>query len=130
MYLIERKKGDIIMVQEKNIALCIILSIITCGIYGIYWFVVLTDDVNKVSETENGTTGGMAFLFSIITCGIYTFYWMYKQGEKLDAAKAKRGQASSNSGILYLILNFIGLGIVSYALMQNELNKMSSGQAA
>lgn len=113
------------MVQERNIAMCIVLSIITCGIYGIYWFVVLTDDVNTVSGTEGGTSGGMAFLFSIITCGIYSFYWMYKQGEKLDAAKSERGIPSSNSGVLYLILSFIGLSVVSYALMQNELNKLA-----
>ena len=32
------------MIKERNIVLCILLSIITCGIYGIYWFFTLTDD--------------------------------------------------------------------------------------
>ena len=32
------------MIKERNIVLCILLSIITCGIYGIYWFCTLTDD--------------------------------------------------------------------------------------
>lgn len=30
------------MIQQRNIAVCIILSIVTCGIYGIYWFIVLS----------------------------------------------------------------------------------------
>ena len=32
------------MVQQKNIALCIVLSLVTCGIYGIYWFITLVND--------------------------------------------------------------------------------------
>ena len=112
------------MLKQRSIAVCIILSIITCGIYGIYWFIVLTDDANTASGTA-GTTGGIAFLLSLVTCGIYGLYWMYKQGEKIDTAKTSRGQSSSNTGILYLILAILGLGIVSYALMQNELNQLA-----
>lgn len=111
------------MVQQRSIPVCIILSLVTCGIYGIYWFICLTDDTNHVAGVE-GTTGGMAFLFTLITCGIYGLYWMYKQGEKLDNAKIARGMQASNSGILYLILAIFGLGIVSYALMQDSINKL------
>ena len=59
------------MVQQRNIAVCIILTIVTCGIYGIYWFICLTDDTNTVYGAQ-GTSGAMAFLFSLITCGIYS----------------------------------------------------------
>ena len=112
------------MIQQRNIALCIVLSIITCGLYGIYWFICLTNDTNEVSNS-NGTSGGMALLFTIITCGIYSFYWAYKQGEKIDTAKNSHGIPSSNTGILYLILVFFGLGIIAYALMQDSLNKLA-----
>ncbi len=113
------------MVKERNIAVSIILSIVTCGFYLIYWFICLTDETNNASNST-GTSGGMAFLLSLITCGIYTYYWMYKQGEKLDSAKSARGmETSGNSGVIYLVLAIFGLGIVSYALMQNELNKLA-----
>ena len=36
--------------KYRSIALCIVLSIITCGLYGIYWFVCATDDTNEVSS--------------------------------------------------------------------------------
>lgn len=111
------------MIKEKNIAVCLILSIITCGIYSIYWFICLSDDVNSLSK-EEGTTGGVALLLNIITCGIYGLYWCYKQGEKLDTIKTSRGIPSSNSGVLYLILSLVGLGIITYMLMQNEINKL------
>lgn len=112
------------MIQQRSIAVCIILTIVTCGIYGLYWFICLTNDANTASNTF-GTSGGMALLLTIVTCGIYGLYWAYKQGEKIDAAKANRGVPSGNSGILYLILSIFSLGIVAWALMQNELNKMA-----
>lgn len=111
------------MIQQKNIATCVILSIVTCGIYGIIWFIALHDDVNTLSG-DFKTSGGMAFLLSLVTCGIYMLYWMYNQGTRIDEIKQSRGIPSSNSGILYLILSIFGLQIVSYCLMQNEINNL------
>lgn len=112
------------MIKERNIVVCILLSLVTCGIYVIYWFICLTDEANAAAG-EQGTSGVMALIFTLITCGIYGFYWMYKQGERIDNAKTKRGMAGGSNGILYLILSIFGLSIVSYALMQNELNKLA-----
>ena len=113
------------MIERRNIAVCIVLTLVTCGIYGIYWIVCLTNDVNTVSGDVNGTSGGMVVLLTIVTCGIYGIYWAYKQGEKLDFTKNNRGIPSSNSGVLYLILQIFGFGIIAYALMQNELIKLA-----
>lgn len=110
------------MVKKRSIALCIVLTIVTCGIYGLVWFVWLSDDVNTVAQEPQPTSGGIALLLSIVTCGIYGLYWAYKQGEKLDAVAAGRGLPTGNKSILYLALSIFGLGIVAYALMQDELN--------
>lgn len=80
------------MIKERSIVLYIILSIITCGIFGLYWFVCITEDTNAAADVA-GTSGGLALLFTIITCGIYGFYWAYKCGEKIDIAKEKRRYA-------------------------------------
>ena len=87
------------MTTKRNIALCIILTIVTCGIYGLYWFVCITNEANVVSgHASDGTSGGVALILSIITCNIYGLYWAYKQGEKLDEAKTAKGIPSSNTG--------------------------------
>ena len=112
-------EGAIIMVQQRNIALCIIYSIITCGIYQIYWFMKITDETNELSGNTTLASGGMAFLLTIVTCGIYGWYWAYKMGEKIDIIK---GTPNANSGILYVILQFFKLGIVNYCLIQDTLN--------
>ena len=82
------------MVKQRNIALCVIFSIITFGIYGIYWFICLTNDANELAPEEATASGGMAILFTIITCGIYSIYWVYKQGKKIDAAKGGDGNTA------------------------------------
>ncbi len=113
------------MVQKRGVFVAIILSIVTCGIYGIYWFIKLTDEANSMVAPEARTSaGGTAFLLTLITCGIYSYYWAYKQGEKLDAAATAKGMPSSSSGVVYLVLCLFGLGIIAYALMQDKLNHL------
>ena len=101
-------------INKRNLAVSIILTIVTCGIYGIYWFIVMTDDTKNVSGDINGASGGVAFLLTLVTCNIYGYYWAYKQGERIDNAKNARGIPSSNSNVLYLILAIFGLYIVVY----------------
>lgn len=110
-------------VQRKSIALCIILSIITCGIYSLYWIFSLTEDTNKVSNRENATGGGLVLLFTIITCGIYQLYWLYKCGDVLDQMRMAQGRPGGHLGIVYLLLGVFGFSIISFALMQSELNE-------
>lgn len=113
------------MLKKRDIAVSTILTIVTCGIYGIYWYITLTDDVGQVSE-DRSISGGVAFLLKLVTCGIYGFYWAYKMGQNIETAKRNRGVISGGSdmAVVYLILQIFGLEIVNLALMQNELNKM------
>jgi hypothetical protein len=113
------------LLQERNVVLAIVLSLVTCGIYAIYWFIVMTDEANKVSG-DNKTSGAMAFVFSLITCGIYELYWYYQMGKKLYTAGKTYGKDIADNSVIYLILGIFGLGIVSYALIQSDLNKFSN----
>ena len=112
------------MIQQRNIAVCIILSIVTCGIYGIYWFIVMTDDVNSLSD-EKTASGGTAFLYSILTCGIYMLYWNYKMGQRMAEVGKKYNKSINDNSVLYLVLSIFGLGIVNYCLIQSDLNKFA-----
>ena len=115
------------MIKERNIVVCILLSLITCGIYGIYWFITLTDDSAKANGDAD-FTGVKAFVFTLITCGIYNFYWNYKIGKEMYEAKQKRGMQANDNSTLYLILSIFGLSIVTYCLVQNDLNEMATKQ--
>ena len=56
------REGFRMPINKRNLAVSIILTIVTCGIYGIYWFIVMTDDTKNVSGDINGASGGVAFL--------------------------------------------------------------------
>lgn len=46
-------------IQERNIALCILLTIVTCGIYGIYWMICMVNDLNTAADCPGDTSGGI-----------------------------------------------------------------------
>ena len=112
------------MISKREVAMAVILSIITCGLYGIYWFIVMTDESNSVSD-EKTASGGLSFLYTIITCGIYRFYWNYKMGQKLYLSGKKYDLAISDNSVLYLILSIFGFDIVNYCLIQSDLNRFA-----
>ena len=108
------------MREPKSVGLCIVLSIVTCGIYGIYWLYCIHEDMKAVCGLPMNVSGGMLILLTIVTCGIYGMYWSYQVGRTVDAAK---GTPNGSLGVLYLVLSIFGLNIVAWALMQNEINQ-------
>ncbi len=112
------------LITKRDIVVAIILTFVTCGIYGIYWFIVMTDDVNSLSD-EKMASGGTAFLYSILTCGIYALYWNYKIGQKMAEAGKKYNKPINDNSVLYLVLSIFGLGLVNYCLIQSDLNRFA-----
>ncbi len=112
-------------IQKRNIGLCILLTIVTCGIYGIIWFFNIVNDLNIAAKTPDDKTPGTIILLTIVTCGIYGWIWLYNAGEKVDKIRQFKGEAPSNSGTLYLLLAIFGLGILDYYFIQDELNKVA-----
>lgn len=112
------------MVIQRSVATAIILSLITCGIYGIYWFIVMTNDVGRLSG-DSTFTGGKHFLLSLVTCGIWSFVWAYQIGKHIGEIQRQRGLVVTDNSVLYIILTFLGLGIVTYALVQSDVNKLA-----
>jgi len=111
--------------KERNIAGAIILSIVTCGIYCIYWFIVLNDEAKSYSEDDTMVSGGVAFLLTLVTCGIYGIYWAYRMGKAIAMAQSKNGLVVNDNSVAYLILEILGFSIIAYALMQNDINAIT-----
>ena len=107
-------------IKKREIVACIIFTIITCGIYGLYWMYKMNDEINAITGTRDDTSGGIVILLIIVTCGLYGIYWSYKMGDKIDYYHG----TSSSKGILYLIITLIGFSIITCALIQDEINKI------
>lgn len=104
--------------MRKSIVVCIILSIVTCGIYALYWMTCINNIACRLNPKEWNTDGFLVVLFSIITCGIYTIFWNYKMGRALMVI------SRTDRSVLYVLLSLFGLAIVSMAIMQDDLNQM------
>ncbi|MDR3293766.1 MAG: DUF4234 domain-containing protein [Clostridiales bacterium] len=111
--------------QKRDIVTFILLSIVTCGIYSLYWFVVTTNEIESELNEKDGTlsNGGTALLLDIVTCGIYGIYWYYKQGQRIAKLQRQVGLPEKDNSTTYLLLSVFGFGIIASALMQDDLNK-------
>lgn len=112
-------------VEKRDILITILLSFVTCGIYGIVWFVMLTDDCGKASG-DKSITGVTSILLILITCGIYYFYWSYQMGKRIATAQSKRNLPVTDNSTLYLLLSILSLGFVSEILIQTDLNNLAT----
>ena len=110
-------------IYSRSIPIAIILSIVTFGIYGLYWLYSLANDINTLTHQEQ-PSGFKVLVLTIITLGFYELYWLYKAGERLSDFQTYQGEmVDSYRALVYLILGIFGLNIVARALIQNDLNK-------
>lgn len=115
------------MIKERNIAVCIILSILTCGIYGIYWMITLTNEIKQITGNQKLQSGGMSFLLILVTCGIYSFIWAYQLGGAITEYKRNKGLPfDENNATLFLVLSIFGLTIVNYFFAQTFINEVAA----
>lgn len=110
------------MVGERSIPLYIVLSLITCGLFSIYWFISMAGDIAKLREQPE-PRGVFDYIIGLITCGIYLLVCYYRYSKYIVEIQEKRGLKVNDISVISLILG-IFIGIVSMALIQNELNKI------
>lgn len=122
--------GTAFLPTDRSIAFYIILSVITCGIYGYYFLYTMARDTNVACAGDGENTPGLAqlILLSIVTCGIYAYYWDYKIGNRLFANGPRYGLNLTENGTTVLMWDIIGLfimGIGHYIAMYVLINNLN-----
>ena len=112
-----------IQINKRSIGICILLSIITCGIYGIYWMYLLVKNTRSIQKNTDKCTGEMLCLIFV---PFYSLYWWYTRGEKVRQGFAEHDYNATGGGVVYLVLAIFGLSIVSMAIMQSDFNSLKS----
>ena len=110
------------MIKPRNIVNAVIFSIITCGIYAIYWAICLARDAVSVKDPSDSGT------LEIVLMIFLPFLGFYLAEQKLAAGCAERGIPHKDNAVLYLILGLVGLSIVNFCMMQNDLNAVAGTQ--
>lgn len=63
----KKEKMSMEPIKKRSIALYIILSIVTCGLFGIYWEYCLVNDTNTATGNTDGKNGIVVILLNLIT---------------------------------------------------------------
>ena len=109
--------------SKRSIIWAVIWTFVTCGLYGVYWFVKVTSEIRDLLGDTHLVSGFVALIYTILTCGFYGFYWAYQMGNKVERLKGKHG----STGIIYLVIAFLGLGIIDLILAQDAINDKIDG---
>ena len=105
-----------------SVGTSVILTIITCGIYGLVWQYKQMKVLNSWLNRKEYSFGKW-LLLGIITCGIYGVYNEYKMARGIIEVQQQNKLLVNNVATICLIMTLIGLGIVSMAIQQSEINK-------
>ena len=105
-----------------SVGTSVILTIITCGIYGLVWQYKQMKVLNSWLNRKEYSFGKW-LLLGIITCGIYGVYNEYKMARSIVEIQEQNNLMVHNVATICLILTLIGLSIVSMAIQQSEINK-------
>ncbi|MDO4960309.1 MAG: DUF4234 domain-containing protein [Eubacteriales bacterium] len=113
---------------DRSLVAYILLSLITCGIYGYYFIYTVARDINIACDDDDEETAGlgMYILLCFITCGFYGIYWEYKLGNRLAKNAPAYGMNFQENGTTILLWRVfgsvicgIGTFIGSYILIRN-----------
>ncbi len=109
------------MLKNRNIALVIILSIITCGIYQLYWLWVTISALDREGQASN-----MPPVAQFILMFLYVGFILFglNADANINSIKQRRGIPATDNKVLYIILG-IFIPIVLVCLVQNEINKLT-----
>lgn len=109
------------MLKNRSVATVIILSIVTCGFYSLYWTYVTMDALDKEGQSSN-----MPVIAQFLLCFFYVGYLIFgmNANANLNAIKQSRGIATTDNQVLWMVLGFF-VPIVLIAIIQNEINQLA-----
>ena len=95
---------------DRSLLMYILLTIVTCGIYGLIFIYELAEDVNEMCKDDGKTTQGllMYFLLTIVTCGIYSIIWWYGVCDRIGNAACRRFGKNDFNGGTFLLWYLLG----------------------
>lgn len=97
------------MLKKKNIALYIILNIVTLGIYRFFFWYKWTKDVDKLCEGDDKESANyfLVLLLNVFSLGINVPVWNYQMAERLYQKADDYGVEIKHGGLFIMIWKLI-----------------------
>ncbi len=110
---------------RKGIGSSILLTLLTCGIYNLFWQKHQIKTINFLLGKDVLSFWKWSLL-TFITCGLYHIYHEYLMGKYIVEIQYKinKPAPSTSLPVIVLILSIIGLSLITDAIEQKELNEI------
>lgn len=112
-------------IKQRSLFKYYFLSVITLGIYALYFWSKLAKDINTLCEGDGRKTMKYipSFILSLATVFVYGFVWKYQLAERMNFNAERYGLKFSESGALVVVCSIPGLFLGHFILIKN-FNKM------
>ncbi len=111
------------MFTNKSVVVVIVLTVVTCGLYSIYWYWKAINELyNAGGKSLGNLTPGIQFLLFFVYVGGVVF--AINADDNLNAVKQQRGLTAADNKVIYVILALV-FPIALIALVQNEMNQLA-----
>lgn len=110
------------MLTKRSVASVVLLTIITCGFYGVWWTWVTCkamQEQGKITRIPPVLTVLMMLFYSSVGGALLGL----DADDNLNAIKEAHGMPKSDNKVLWIVLGAI-IPIVTMALVQYEINMM------
>lgn len=120
---------------DRNMWIVMLLSIVTCGIYSLFYWKSVEEDINTMCAGDGKETQNywIAFLLGLLTCGIYNYIWLYKAIDRVYANGPRYGVTTVCSGGTYLLWVLLGsmlCGVGPFIAMHKSIQDLNTVGAA
>ena len=111
------------MLTKRSVATVVILSIVTCGIYSIWWtYVTLTALQAEGKNTSIPPIVTMLLILFVSSAGGALLG--YDADVNINEIKKARGINTADNKILWIVLGVL-MPVITIALVQNEINALA-----
>lgn len=118
------QSGRVSSRHVRNIAVDLVITILTCGIYTLVVQAAQMEAVNSMLKEEKYQFWPWAGL-TLITCGLYHMYHEYRKSTDIAEAMAIRFKQPVNQtdALMSVVLTGFGLWVIADAVQQAQINR-------
>ena len=108
--------------EVRSGALVWLLSLVTCGLYGLYWWYQAGTELREYLDDED--VNPLLDLVITLVCFLYALYLPFKYGALIHRAQKRAGMTyAQDQSVKFFLFQLCCFGF-GYFAMQEELNKV------
>jgi hypothetical protein len=117
------------VLRERNPVTVIALSLVTCGIYSLYWLYATTRELRDGLDQPN-LNPTVDVVLSVVTCGLWAIYAHYRNAVLLHRALSRYEPGARDHSAIVLILDVAAIVVVvtwliALFILQDEHNRLA-----